>query len=362
MSAPRPSRTRALLLTTALACCASSCTPSDDTAPGDTAPEWTGLVKGYGISPLGFPLDYAQLGEFYTEVGGQEGGGVMWNGAWRDDAAGGSDAGTIPQAGGGLPVQAESYGFVPILVFGWRSGETLYLNVPEDATNDWTNEAARDLFLSMLTEHVRTHEPPYVFIGNENSLYHQQDPDDYANWITFYEHAYDAIKAESESTMVGTVFNYEHLAGQGALTGFVDPYWEALEAHDLSKVDLLGVTVYPFLQYATVDEVPSDYLEPLFDRIGSTPVAITETGWPAEDLGDLEIPWEQGEDTQVDFVSTLGDLLAGRDVLLVNWLFLNPMVDPGDASDEWQLFGSVSVRDTAGAERPVYQPWLELEL
>ena len=343
----------ALAVLAALGLCGSDCDPQDDTGEAPL-----GLVKGYGVSPLGFPLDYSLTGDFYTEVASLEGGGVMWNGGWRDDLAGGSDAGTMPGMASSLPQLADTYGFAPILVFGWRSGETIYLGVPDNPVSDWTNTEARALFLSMLTEHASTYEPPFVFIGNENSAYFEQDPDDYANWISFYEEAYDAIKAESPSTLVGTVFNFEHLSGQGALAGWTTPHWGALEAHDLSRIDVLALTVYPFLHHETVAEVPEDYLEPVFSRIGSTPIAVTETGWPAEDLGDLEVPWEQSSEAQVSYVPVLATLLAGRDVKLVNWLFLNPMVDPGDASNDWQIFGSVSIRDLAGAKRPVYDDWV----
>ncbi len=340
----------------------AGCTPTPgpdsglDSATDDTGEALPSFVRGFGISPLGFPVDYSLMGEFYAEVGSMEGGGVMWNGGWREQP-GGTDAGTIPAVAGGLPELGETYGFVPILVFGWRSGDGLLLDVPDNPTNNWTNQEAQALFLSMLREHARDTQPPFVFIGNENSAYYEQDPDDYANWIAFYEQAYDAIKAESPSTRVGTVFNYEHVSGMGALAGWDTPHWRALEAHDLDKVDLLGVTLYPYLHHAEVADLPADYLDPLFDRIGSVPVAITETGWPAEDLGDLEIPWEQSPQAQVDYLSALGGLLAGRDVPLVNWLFLNPMVDTGEASIDWQVFGSVSIRDDEGGKRPVYDAW-----
>jgi hypothetical protein len=332
------------------------CRPGDDTAlPAE------GLIRGFGISPQGFPLDWAETEAFYLEVGAMERGGVMWNGAWRDDVEGGSDAGVVPVLAGGLPTLGETYGFAPILVFGWRSGETLLLSVPGDTTNDWSNEQARELFSTMLVEHARTTQAPWVFIGNENSAYHEQDPQDYAAWVSFYEEVYDLIKAESPSTQVGTIFNFEHLSGQGELTGWSTPHWEALEAHDLSKIDALGLTLYPFLHHATPSEVPAGYLDPLFERIGDTPLAVTETGWPAEDLGELQIPWEQSPEAQVAYLESLGGLIEGRDVPLVNWLFLHAMVDPGDSSTDWQVFGSISIRDSAGQQRPAYDAWTTFE-
>lgn len=50
-------------------------------------------LKGFGISPLGFPLDYSKLLDFYTEVSGMDRGAVMWNGAWRDDIVNGTETG-----------------------------------------------------------------------------------------------------------------------------------------------------------------------------------------------------------------------------------------------------------------------------
>ena len=41
----------------------------------------------------------------------------------------------------------------------------------------------------------------------------------------------------------------------------------------------------------------------------------------------------------------------------MTWLFLYPEVDPGGSPLDWKLFGSVSLRDAAGAERPAYASW-----
>jgi len=317
------------------------------------------VVKGFGISPLGYPLDSSRLGDFFTEVAGMPAGGVMWNGGWRDDIVGGTDSGTIPEAATYIMSASELYHFTPISVFGWRSGDTIYLSLPANATNDWTNAEARALFQSMLVEYVETHHPPFVFIGNENSRYYELNPSDYANWVSFYNGAYDAIKAASADTMVGPVFHYEHLSGQGALIAETTPYWQALDLHDLSKIDILGLTLYPFLNYETAAEVPATYLDPLISRVGDKPLAITETGWPAEDLGDLAIPWEQSEAAQLTYLTRLGAMLQGKNVKIVNWLFLNPMVDTGGSPSDWQIFASVSIRNSAGEERPVYQPWLD---
>ncbi|MGH2582986.1 MAG: hypothetical protein ACRDFQ_08855 [Anaerolineales bacterium] len=93
----------------------------------------TSVVRGYGISPLGFPADYSRFPEFLQEVAELPGGGVMFNGAWREDVANGTDAGEIPQTANAIMEQSEIYGFIPIIVFGWRSDDgNVHISVPDN--------------------------------------------------------------------------------------------------------------------------------------------------------------------------------------------------------------------------------------
>jgi hypothetical protein len=315
-------------------------------------------VKGFGLSPAGFPLDWSHLEEFYSEVSDLPGGGVLWNGAWRDSLASGADAGTIPAGAVSTVVGSRTWGFIPAIVFGWRSGEILHIGVPANPADDWANAEARNLFLSMLVDFATQHQPPYIFLGNENSFYYEQDPDDYARWIDFYDQAYEAIREASPGTAIGPVFNFEHLSGSGLLNGWTQSWWGALEAHRPDHIDVLGLTLYPWLSRAAPDSIPADYLHPLSSRIAATPLAITETGWPAENLGGLDPPWQTSEAAQVAYLDRLSAMLSGEDVVMVNWLFLHPMEDPGDSPRGWKLFGSVSVRDAAGQKRPIYDPWV----
>ena len=347
---------RAALLTitwaTVAACDGSQINP----LPADGGIQGGSLVKGFGLSPFHFPIDYSKLADFYTEVGAQPDSGVMWNGAWRDDAFGGSDAGTVPAAAQALIAAAPANHFSPITVFGWRSGNTLLITIPGSPTNDWSNQAARSTFQSMLVRFVKTSAVPFVFLGNENDFYYEESPTDYANWISAYNSTYTAIKAASPGTLVGPVFNVEHMSGKGVLNGWSKPLWQAIDAHDMSKVDVIGITLYPFFAEASASSVPVSYLDELLTHTQGKPIAITETGWPAENLGGLDPTWETSPAAQVTYLASLGALLHGKNVKLVDWLFLNAEVDP-TMSLGWKLFGSISLRDMNGAERPAYATW-----
>ncbi len=317
------------------------------------------FFRGFAYSPKGFPITYDKTPEFFAEVRDMPANvGVMFNGSWRDDAVNGSDAGQVPEAATLIQDQASTYCYTPVTVFGWRSGSTLYIKVPGNPTNNWTNTEAKNRFQTMLTTFASVKRPSYMFLGNENDFYYEQDPLDYLRWIEFYNIAYDAIKIASPATLVGPVFNFEHLSGNGALNGWSAPLFEALDQHDMTRVDVIGISLYPFFHYASTSNVPVNYLDPLFSRIGSKPIAVTETGWPAQNLGNLNPPWVTSEEEQLNYISKLSSMIDGKDVRFANWLFLHALQDDGTSSIAWKIAGSISLRNDLGLERPSYDLWI----
>lgn len=336
-----------------------SCAADPTGGGGGKAVSTPDFVRGVSLSPKGFPATYNKLEDFYAEVGDWGHACIQWNGAWRDDVVAGSDAGNIPAAALATLDGAEANEATASLVVGWRSGTTLFIKIPGNTVNSWINLLARQKFREMLVSLVQSRDVAFLFLGSENDIYYEQDSGDYLNWLEFYEGAYDAIKAASPKTLVGPIFSYEHISGNGTLNGWsATTFWEALELHDLSKIDIVGLTLYPFLQYAHANDIPDDYLAPLFSRIGSKPVAVTETGWPAEDLGSLHPLWSTGADEQSDLIAKLPKLFSGRDLRLANWLFLYQMINDGSAS--WKTFGSISLRDGHNEKHSAYADWTGL--
>ncbi|HRU17392.1 MAG TPA: glycosyl hydrolase 53 family protein, partial [Bacteroidia bacterium] len=304
---------------------------------------------GYAISPEGFPAIFDSLPTFLTEVSNTCNNGVLLiNGAWRDGL---STSGNIPTLQKTLlPLHPVPYNFVDLSVYGWATYPTLYLDNPTNPTNNWANPLTRDAFLQMLIRTADSLSPTYMMIGNEVNFYWEQDSVDYSNWASFYSMAYDSIKAHSPTTKVGTVYNYEHLSGQGVLNGWNTPYWSALSSMDTSKMDVISITLYPYFNYTTANAIPLTYLDGLFNRIGNIPVVFSETGWPADNFG---FPWTSSTTQQVDYINKLFPMLTGRNVEAVNWLFLNYYMANNNFA-----FKSVSMRDSLGNDYPALPFWL----
>ena len=310
---------------------------------------------GYGFSPEGHPSDYSQMAAFLQEVANTcNGGVVLANGSWRESMSG---SGIIPELQKAVCLlQPSPYAYTDMVVFGWGASTTpytLYLDVPGDSTNKWTNITAKELFLEMLVNAADSLQPAYFFIGNEINFYWAEDSVDYLNWVNFYNQAYDSVKIHSPSSEVGTVFNYEHLSGNGINIGWNTPYWGALEAFDTSRIDILGLTVYPFFNYPTANAIPDNYLEPVFNRIGNKPLAITETGWPSD---SLLANWYCSPQQQADYVNKLFTIIDSQNIEAVNWLYLYYLMD--QSTDENRFAASISLHDSLGNTQPALSIWL----
>ncbi len=344
-----------LILTMSFAL-AMSCGGGGSSISETQAPRLDNLkAKGFVYSPKSITNEDANA--YFSEVSTFAHGSSVWNTPWRDDYTMGSDAGTFPNLSTYAANKATSFGVINIGVFNWRIDDNVYIRTSSDNNNTWANADARLKYKNMVVSYCKTYQPPYICLGNENEFYFRDHPEDYGNWISLYNETYKAIKATTPQVQVGPVFNFENLSGHESPGVFHDPYWGALEAHDLSQVDFIGLTLYPMLFNGDPLEIPSDYLSPLFDRIGSTPIGITETGWPAEKLGDLALPWQTSEVAQLNFLATLKTILDQRSIIFLHWLVLNPIPKGIGLDFHYQVFGSISVRDANGEKRSVYDPW-----
>ncbi len=346
----------ALAASCVLGACGSDA-PSGPDGEGDDDPPPQGILRGVGLSPQGFPDDFTQVAAFFDEVTSMNRGAVMWNGAWRDDLVLGRDAGSVPAAAQLVAdFSGDGANYAPVAVFGWRGEGQRYIAVPGDPTNAWSNETARAAYVQVVRAYADARKPPLLFLGNESDFAWEEDPDDYLDWLAVYDDAVDAIRAVSPGTLVGPVFNVEHLMGWGEFSGWTTPTTPAFTLHDRTRIDVVGLTVYPYLGIAQAGDVPADYLDPVFALLGDLPVAVTETGWPAATPAGTATPWTASPTAQTVWLERLSDGLDGRDVRLVNWLFLHP--PQSGATSVLTTFGSVSLRDATGGKRPVYDAFV----
>lgn len=189
----------------------------------------------------------------------------------------------------------------------------------------------------------------YLAFGVEaNRLINEVSQAAWLDYVTAYREVYDLVKLHSPDTKVFPILQLEYLKGAAMLSGLeIKPHWEVLDDFE-GKLDLVGLTIYPFLEFTSVTEIPSDYYDEIPQWIG-LPIAITEMAWLSEDVSIVQ----GSEEAQVEFL--LGILDATRDweleMMLYSFLYEPSGVD---------LFASAALNTTEGEAKGVYLYWLAL--
>ena len=307
-----------------------------------------GLALGVTFSPRGHTTGWTAqdfVDHYENRVHGKL---VAFHGHWRDDV---TDDGEIPSLITTAFTAAARYGFTPALGVGWADGEGEpdLTSESDPGNNSWTNPETASEFLSMVQDLAATHQPPYLFLGNEtNSYYATHTAQEWADWVAVRNQAYNVVKGASPDTMVSTVFQLERMKG---LPPFNDPvHWDLVDALETSgKADALAFTSYPYLAYSTPGAVPLDYYDEIADH-WTGPVVFTEIGWLSAPSG----PYPGGEAEQEAFVGSFFDLTDDLDLEYVTWLFLHDW----DGQAGVPAFAGIGFRDNLAAVlRPADAAW-----
>ena len=194
-----------------------------------------------------------------------------------------------------------------------------------------------------------TYDLEYLAFGVEvNRLIPEVSEAAFLDFVNAYRDIYDLVKFKSPDTKVFTIFQLEYLKGAALLSGLeFESQWEVLDLF-YGKLDLVGLTIYPFLEYPSVVEIPPDYYDEIPEYI-DLPIAITEMAWISEDVSIVQ----GSEKDQVTFL--LGVLESTRDwnleMMLYSFLYEPQGVD---------LFESAALNTTEGKAKEIYNYWLAL--
>ncbi|MFB3786478.1 MAG: hypothetical protein ACE15F_08915 [bacterium] len=168
---------------------------------------------------------------------------------------------------------------------GARSGLALYrgekenMPLPQEFENKKLNDpAVMQAYLQYCRRAVETLRPDYLAIGIEvNELIHNA-PGEWPAYGELYTHVYTALKKEQPDLPIFSTFTLHNLQNPG---------WADLKRQQeqirafLPQNDIVGISYYPFM--AGHPEKPVEMLDWL-RAFTDKPLAVTETGYPAETI------------------------------------------------------------------------------
>ncbi|MCP3682391.1 MAG: hypothetical protein GY861_06835 [bacterium] len=245
------------------------------------------------------------------------------------------------------------YGLKPVLTLNFATikevqgvGLQYVIDAPEGATADLSNIEFRKLWVDEARSLAQEFEPEYLSLGNEINDYFYLNPDELDDYLSLYDEAYAEIKKVSPKTKVFVVFSYTHLIANNQ--------WELLDTFN-DRVDLIGLTTYPWKHFESPENITADYYTKL-NSYTTKPIAFTEIGW----VSNAES--KSSESEQAAFLTRFIELTEGMDVEMIHWLFLHePKLEGIVASVTKPETATISLKNRDGSKKEVYDVWLGLK-
>lgn len=217
-------------------------------------------------------------------------------------------------------------------------------------------------YLNYCRRVVKYFKPDYLAIGIEvNELLHNS-ADKWPGFVRLYRHVYGRLKKDHPQMPIFVTFTLHNMLQEG---------WSDIESQRskvkefLAEVDIVGISFYPFIKTLGTPERPIEAFDWARKFVGDKPIAITETGFPAEPtrLEDFKVNLPGSPQSQATYIETLLSA-AHRDQYLFVIAFLYRDYDAlwekikvsmsGDWAAAWRDCGLV---DGAGEKRPAFEVW-----
>lgn len=246
----------------------------------------------------------------------------------------------------GVPKQVQ-------LAFENVEGVDVYIALGANHEHGPFTEEKGEQLIDAAVATAREYQPDYLSLGVESNSFYLFQPDTYSLYVDYVRQAYPQIKAVSPDTQVMNNFQLDRMRGETGLTGQeFEPHWNLIDELD-GAIDMVSFTVYPFLHYQSVSEIPADYLEEIRKHT-DLPVMITETGWPTEATPSGVPGSDQG---QIDYMMWLAERANAIDMRAIIWVF------PHDAAFQvgGGIFDNISLRENDGTPKPGFEYWRALQ-
>jgi hypothetical protein len=226
-------------------------------------------------------------------------------------------------------------------------------NLPDDLRGkDFSDTRIRAAFIAYAKYLALNYKPAYLALGVEVDMYYDRRGDGaFRNLLSLYFEAYNAVKSVSSTTLIFPTFQYENMLGllqtgeSGATqAGTTQPAWVLVSRFE-PKIDMLAVSSFPGLVYATPDAVPEDYYGGLKGR-SEHPIGFVSLGWSSS---------SSGQESQFSYLSRT---LAAADSLqasLVVWYLARDTRAQTTAA--FQPLSAMGLYDAEGISKTGWSLW-----
>jgi hypothetical protein len=141
----------------------------------------------------------------------------------------------------------------------------------------FADEKVRRAFIEYAQYVAVNYRPAYLALGVEVNTFEEESPENFEQFVSLYNEAYDAVKQLSPETLVFPTFQLEKLDASLPSEKPRRPQWHLISRF-ASRMDLFAVSTYPNLAYSDPEQIPADYYLQLA-AYTDLPIAIADMGY-----------------------------------------------------------------------------------
>ncbi|MDG1944710.1 MAG: hypothetical protein P8J17_10675 [Halioglobus sp.] len=244
-------------------------------------------------------------------------------------------------------------------------------NGQESRTAPWDTRSFADpeviaAFTNFALDMIARFDTTYFNYATEANELFSRDPDAFNDFVVFARGVYTNIKRQHPDLPIMISIA---LKSPDALetSAFVTQFARIAE-----YVDVVGISAYPYAFYSSEDgsspdSLPADWLSQIKSIAPNKPLAITETGWLAEDLvlPRFGISVSSNDAMQRDYVEKMLEEAQGLGVEFVVWFTVvdfdalwNGVLGQADLPSIWRDTGLYDQTLRPRAALDTWQEWL----
>jgi len=168
--------------------------------------------------------------------------------------------------------------FLAIDVADFSGGCNQEATLPAELANaGFANERVRQALVTYAQYVALNYRPTYLAFGVDVNTFAEEGSEDFDQFLSIYNEAYDAVKGLSPETLVFPTFQLERLDASLPPEGPRQPQWYLIPRFG-TRLDLLAVSSYPSLAFSDVKKIPADHYLQLAAHT-DRPVVIADMGY-----------------------------------------------------------------------------------
>ena len=223
-------------------------------------------------------------------------------------------------------------------------GEADDMPLPEPwASYEFDHHDVKQAYYNHVVNTIEFFQPDYLAIGIEANLLWNENPTLWDAYFELHQDTYTALKARYPDLPI-----FVSVLGVAFMDGYRDeddaPKHRDLLLDLMEYSDLYGISLYPYLTSLLTNDIPDSMWEAMFSLVDK-PIAVTETGYPAQAFTVANIPFNGTPDKQNTFIARLLQEAEARDFeFVINFINrdydeLYNQIDGGDLELLWRDTG-----------------------